>query len=68
MRVFAIKFFSNLPVNKKHFIREFKLIGVKSSFLFDYDDLILISTKLTKNSYKTSLVIDRAKSILEEDS
>lgn len=64
MPVCSKTFFENLRVDVRYYTNIFLNIGVKSPFIFDKDDLILIS-ELPVYRYKTALVSHRAKSLLE---
>lgn len=64
MAVSSKVFFNSLSVDTKHFIKVFKRIGVKSSFIFDYDDLKLISNEIKPVRYKSALVVKRANDLL----
>lgn len=64
MKVYSKIFFKDLNVNTRYFIKVFINHGVKSPFCFDYDDLIKISN-IPDSRYKSRMVIERAKSLLE---
>ena len=65
MQVSSRVFFSCLKVDIKYYTKVFKRIGVKSSFFYDDEDLILIADALSFNSYKSAMIANRAKSLLE---
>jgi hypothetical protein len=65
MKVMCDFFFKGLRVDTNYYIKQFKSIGVKNRFILDRDDLEKIATKLPTPRYKSALVVDRAKSILE---
>lgn len=64
MRIFSSLFFQNLDVDARHYRKVFKQLGVKNSFVYDLEDLQLISN-LPPLRYKSVLVSERAKSFLE---
>jgi hypothetical protein len=65
MLVTSKDFFDGLRVDSKYYLKVFINNGVKSRFIFDSDDLTIISscTAFVK-SYKSSLIAIRAKSLL----
>jgi len=58
-------FFNGLCVCPQHYHNRFREIGVKNRFFYDEDDLKLIQ-QLPVQKYKTALVVNRARSLLEE--
>ena len=63
MQVSTSDFFEGLKVNVSYYIKLFKSLGVKSSFIFDKDDLALISA-IPVRRYKSQKVVKRANDIL----
>lgn len=64
MQVTSKKFFESLRVDTKYYIKVFISLGVKSRQVFDSNDLEIISN-LSTGRYKSDLVSNRAKSLLE---
>lgn len=65
MKVSCNFLFEGLRVNTKYYNGLFKKIGVKNRFFFDLEDLEKIS-KIPTTRYKTGLVVERAKNVLED--
>jgi len=65
VQVSAKEFFKCLSVDFRYFSKVFSKIGVKSSFFYDKEDLILIVKFLPISRYKSAIVVNRAKSFLE---
>lgn len=65
MQVTSKVFFESLRVDIKYYTKVFKNLGVKSPFQFDSKDLEIISNNLPKKRFKSVLVSNRAKSLLE---
>ncbi len=65
MRVFESEFFRGLNVDRSHYSKVFKKLGVKNRFIYDREDLETIRDKLPPSRYKSVLLIDRAFNLLE---
>lgn len=66
MQISSKDFFSSLSVDVRYYKKIFLSLGVKSTFFYDYDDLNIIVNNVRKDRYKSLLVLQRAKSLLEE--
>lgn len=67
MRYSARSFFEGLNVDSKHFLKQFKIIGVQSRFFFTSDDLKAIKEKLPVTRYKSAKIVERANNLLEAE-
>lgn len=66
MLISSKEFFSTLIVDTRYYTKIFLNFGVKSSFFFDKHDLQLIVNNLRTDRYKSAIVVQRAKSFLED--
>ena len=64
MQVCSRVFFSSLSVDARYYTKVFLSFGVKSSFIFDKDDLQLIINNVRKDRYKSVMVVKRATDLL----
>ncbi len=65
MRVMCENLFVGLNVNRKYYVKQFKNIGVKNRFCLDRNDLETIVNKLPTSRYKSALIVERVKTVLE---
>lgn len=65
MQVSSKEFFKSLNVDFRYYSKVFSNIGVKSVFFYDLDDLKLIVNSFPITRYKSAIVVNRAKSLLE---
>lgn len=68
MRISVKSFFNDLNVNTRYYIKQFQRLGVNDRFFFSDSDLSLIKNELPQGRYKSAMVVERAKSLLEASS
>ncbi|MDP3119944.1 MAG: hypothetical protein Q8N01_05990 [Sulfuricurvum sp.] len=66
MLISSKDFFSSLSVDVRYYKKIFLSLGVKSTFFYDYDDLNIIINNVRRDRYKSLLVLQRAKNILDD--